>query len=282
MFEIKMIAVEDIAPDPSQPRKFFDESEILALGQNIKTYGQQLPVILFELRATDGGARRYMVLDGEKRWRANSLNGVGKLSSIVLQEKPSAVQLAMIRASIDFHRSGLRATERGALLTNIQKETGKSVSEIAAMLNISQSYASKLLGIQRLDPKLRCQVDEGILNVEDAYLISQEPEPAKQLLLAAEAGKLSRTELSQRASGKTARHDVGLSNVRLAMPGGLEIGVKGREVTFALLIEVLAESVRMLKKGQAQGLTLASQIKVMRDTAKARRPVPEAMTPLPA
>lgn len=57
MREQKRILVADIDRDPDQPRKHFDEGELLALGENLKAIGQQVPVILIEVEVEDGGAK---------------------------------------------------------------------------------------------------------------------------------------------------------------------------------------------------------------------------------
>jgi len=273
---LQTIPVLMIAPDPLQPRKSFDESEILALGENMSAHGQHLPVIVKEALDAEKGVRRFHLIDGERRWRAAQLVGIAELGAIVLKEVPTTEKLALIRAGIDIHRSSLRAMERSDLFARLQKETGKSVTELAELLSVSQSVVSKHLALQRLEPSIKAKLDDGTLDLERAYKISQQPDAARQLQLAAVAGTLSRSELSQRAKNKTAEPEPALSNIRMAMPGGFQVSVQGREVTFDLAIELLGETVRMLKKGHAQGLSLASQIKVMRDTAKAPRSAAKA------
>jgi ParB family transcriptional regulator, chromosome partitioning protein len=47
MREQKRIAVSEIERDPDQPRKHFDEAELSAFAENLKTVGQQVPVIVY-------------------------------------------------------------------------------------------------------------------------------------------------------------------------------------------------------------------------------------------
>jgi ParB family chromosome partitioning protein len=47
MREIKRVPIEAIMPDPDQPRKLFDEAELLALAENMKAIGQQVPIIVY-------------------------------------------------------------------------------------------------------------------------------------------------------------------------------------------------------------------------------------------
>ena len=57
MREQKRIPVADIDRDREQPRKHFDEAELLALGQNMKAVGQQVPVIVVEVEVEEGGGK---------------------------------------------------------------------------------------------------------------------------------------------------------------------------------------------------------------------------------
>jgi ParB-like chromosome segregation protein Spo0J len=58
MPEQRTIAVEEIDPDPEQPRKHFDEAGLLALGQNMKEIGQQAPVIVFAVEVSESERRK--------------------------------------------------------------------------------------------------------------------------------------------------------------------------------------------------------------------------------
>jgi ParB family chromosome partitioning protein len=50
---IREIPVEQIVPDPEQPRKAFDEAAVIALGENMKDIGQLTPILVFEVDVVD-------------------------------------------------------------------------------------------------------------------------------------------------------------------------------------------------------------------------------------
>src|ERR1700733_5869282 len=97
MREYKRMAVSSLQPDPEQPRKHFDESDLLALGQNMKQHGQQVPLVV------TGNT----ILDGERRWRAAPLFGISDLDVVALSSRPTPIELRVIQMSIDAHRSSL-------------------------------------------------------------------------------------------------------------------------------------------------------------------------------
>ena len=65
------IPVDKIAPDPDQPRDEFDEDSLGRLAESLRTRGQLQPVRV----RWDEGRERYMILVGERRWRAARMAG---------------------------------------------------------------------------------------------------------------------------------------------------------------------------------------------------------------
>lgn len=263
MGEIRRIAVAKISPDPDQPRKAFDEGELIALAENMKAHGQQVPVIVY-------GSDPYMLLDGERRLRAKMLGGSKEIDALVLAEKPSVSALHVLQMSLEAHKVGLTAMERSNLLRRMQEENGWGVAELTANLHMRQPTVSKLLALQRLDADVQAMVQNGEVDIERAYVVSQEePEKQKELLKAG----LSREELRQRvrnggAGGGKRSEEKRIRTARFAVAKGLTVSVQGEELDLSRAIEVLMEAVRELKKGQSQGLTIESQIRVMRDRAR--------------
>jgi ParB family transcriptional regulator, chromosome partitioning protein len=213
-------------------------------------------------------AIRYVLLDGERRWRAAQLAGITELWAVVLDERPSAADLLVIQASIDVHRTNLRPMERSDLLARIIKETGLTVTEVGQKLGVKQAMASKLLAFQKLAPAVQAALDAGA-DQEKCYLISQEPDHAKQLELLKAAPTLSRDQVRQRAKGKT-KPEAKLSSARFSMPGGYILTIQAKDLmSLADVIDVISETVKQLRRGLSQGMTLETQQKVMADQTKA-------------
>ncbi len=261
MREIRRVEVARIHRDESQPRKRFDEPELLALGQNMLTYGQAIPVIV-----CDG-----VLVDGERRWRSAQLVGIKELDAIILATKPSATELALLQASLDVHRQSLKAMERSSLLARIRDENGWTVGELAQRLQMNQSAVSKFLSLQKLTPDLQAKVDAGELDLERAYIVSQAPDAAAQRELAAQAGKLSREQLRQRAKSRgTPAIEVKTSTARFALCPAVTVTVQGPQMSLGDVVEVLTDVLKEIRRGLSQGLTVESQQKVMKDKARAK------------
>jgi len=261
MREQKRILVADIEPDPDQPRKHFDESELLAIGENMKAIGQQVPIIVYPVNG------KYRLAEGERRWRAAHLVDLNELDATVLPEKPTATAIKIMQMSLDVHRANLSAMERSDFLHRIKIENDWSINEIARQLSMKQPLVSKLIGLQRLCPEARKALHNGAIDIERAHVVSQESDHAKQQELLKAATQCSREALRRHARGVVVEPKA--SSAKFTMPGGVIVGVQGKDVTLTLAIEVLTETVRILKKGLSQGLDITTQQRVMRDTSKA-------------
>src|SRR3954462_10395942 len=68
-FEADVNAIE---PDPAQPRKVFSDSDIASLAATMQERGQLQPILL---RLNGPSRKRWIIVAGERRWRAAKLNG---------------------------------------------------------------------------------------------------------------------------------------------------------------------------------------------------------------
>ncbi|HEY4309323.1 MAG TPA: ParB/RepB/Spo0J family partition protein [Pirellulales bacterium] len=261
----RKISILEIDRDKDQPRKNFDEAELLALGQNIKAHGQQVPVILYP---NDG---RLTLADGERRWRAAKLVGIDELLVIVLPQKPSLASLRILQMSLDAHRVSLSLWERSCLLRRIREETSCSVSELAAQVHMKQPLVSKLLAYQRLDPSIQHMLHGGAIDGEKALIISQEPDLQRQRELAILAAELSREQLRRTARPVDEAKQPRAKRAAFVLNDGRTVTVQGPEATLADTIDCLMEAVKKLKRCQADQLDITAAQRFMRDKARANR-----------
>ena len=77
MSQLRQIPITDITPDPDQPRRFFDEEALRELADSIRRHGVVQPIVV-----TPRGAQ-FMIVAGERRWRAAQLAGLVEIPSII-------------------------------------------------------------------------------------------------------------------------------------------------------------------------------------------------------
>ena len=73
---LRLIPVDAIDPDPDQPRKEFNEESLKEMAASLKIEGQITPI-----EVTDIGDGRYMLVVGERRWRAAQYGGIAELEA---------------------------------------------------------------------------------------------------------------------------------------------------------------------------------------------------------
>jgi ParB family transcriptional regulator, chromosome partitioning protein len=258
MRELKRVPVSSLRPDPGQPRKHFDETQLLALGQNMMRVGQQVPLIVC------GNT----ILDGERRWRAAQLVGMTELDVVMLASRPTTAELRILQLSIDIHDADLSAMERSDFLAQTKHENNWSISELAEKLSMKQPLVTKLLKFQDGCEDVRSALHAGLVDQDKAYTICQEADHAKQRELLKNANDLTREQLRQKARSNGQAVDLKASVARFPLPGGVMVSVQGRKMNLGGAIEAMLDVVKELKKGQADHWDITTAMRVLRHRAQ--------------
>ncbi len=146
--EIEYIPVEDIRPNPYQPRKYFNQSAIEELAISIENYG-----ILQPLSVRRIGSSNYELIAGERRLRAAKLLGLESVPSIVVEtiDQDSAV-LALIE---NLQREDLNYMEEAQSYSHLINDHGLTQEEIAKKVGKTQSTIANKLRLLRLSERVK-------------------------------------------------------------------------------------------------------------------------------
>ena len=172
---IRKIKVDAIRPDPNQPRKRFDEVSLAELAQSIESIGMIQPPVV---RTKDDG---YLLISGERRWRAARQLGWEKIDVIVRDDLNSRAQLVenIQREALsdwEIYRVIAGELDAGAKQVDLAKAFGKSKAWVAA-------YASLAKMPEAFMTLLRENRVSGMTALQSLYrLYETKPEAAKQLL----------------------------------------------------------------------------------------------------
>jgi ParB family chromosome partitioning protein len=79
--DLRTLKISDVAPDPEQPRRSFDEEQLKALARSIKEHGVLQPIVVVLNKSKTGAP--YEIVAGERRWRAAGLAGLTKIPAII-------------------------------------------------------------------------------------------------------------------------------------------------------------------------------------------------------
>lgn len=235
------IDLSKLVPDPQQPRRFFDEEALNELASSLDLHGQLQPILV---RPADDD-RGWIIVVGERRWRAASQLGWEKMLAI---EFTGDRRSAMLVENII--RADLSPVEEAEGLQQLMKEQGWSQREAAAKLGISQPRINRALRILTLPTSFL--IEAAAVGIAPNILvgIARENDPARQqtLMQRALAGNLTVALLNQTRSVTNAGGQQGSDGKvgSAAKQGGSRGCTVAKKAMTALLVD------------QQQGLTLSN------------------------
>ena len=153
----KVIEVSRIIPDPKQPRRTFDETEIEELAASLKAYGQQQPIRV----RWDAAADRWVLIAGERRYRAALKAGLPTLAATVETQPVDADRVLAFQLVENALRADLTPLEAGAAYRELMAVWNCTQQELAARLHVSQSKVSRAIAALDLPADVQQAVDDG-------------------------------------------------------------------------------------------------------------------------
>lgn len=179
------IEVDRIVPDPDQPRKEFDEDALARLAESLKTRGQLQPI---QVR-WEPTMERFVVLMGERRYRAALAAGLPNLQCIVRDEPIDDAQRLGLQLIENCLREDLAPVEQARAFRALMDSQGWNQERLAEELSVSPMLVSRSLGLLRLPAEVQEKVDAGTLAASAANEIAKLDDPAAQIRLATAAAE---------------------------------------------------------------------------------------------
>ncbi|MER5620849.1 ParB/RepB/Spo0J family partition protein [Streptosporangium sp. NPDC002544] len=171
------IPVDDIAPNPRQPRDVFDEEALKELATSIGEVGLLQPVVV---RATGEG--RYELVMGERRWRASKLAGLSEIPAIVRSTQEDKLLLDALIENLQ--REQLNALEEAAAYQQLLDDFGATHEQLATRIGRSRSHVTNTLRLLKLPPGVQLSVAAGTISAGHARALLRLDDPAAQEHLA--------------------------------------------------------------------------------------------------
>jgi ParB family chromosome partitioning protein len=154
------LGIEEIHPDKNQPRRHFDDAHIAELAESIKSKGLLLPLIV--RRAHEG----YVLIAGERRWRAAQKAGLRELPAMVREvSEKEAFELALIE---NIQREDLNPLEEAEAYKRLIDEHGLTQEELAARVHKERSTVANALRLLRLPDAIKQAIVAGQLSMGHA------------------------------------------------------------------------------------------------------------------
>lgn len=145
--QVIRIPLDCIYPNPSQPRRCFDEVDIVSLADSIRQHGLLQPITVRRSSKNDIGNDCYYVIAGERRLRAFRMLGKQDIPCLLVDSSPlQSAELAIIE---NIMRKDLNLFEYAKALDSLIEKYDLTQEELAAKLSTSQSNIANKLRLLR-------------------------------------------------------------------------------------------------------------------------------------
>jgi ParB family chromosome partitioning protein len=222
--QLREVAVDDVVPNPKQPRQVFDDEALEELTHSVREFGLLQPIVVRE-RTTDGGPAAYELIMGERRLRAARGAGLEVVPAIVRDTTDDALLRDALLENI--HRVQLNPLEEAAAYQQLLEEFGATHEELASRIGRSRSQVTNTIRLLKLPVKVQTRVAAGVISAGHARallgLSEAEAQDALATRIVAEGMSVRATEEAvamAAAEQPTARRRAR----RISAPGVEELG----------------------------------------------------------
>ena len=184
---VRQVLVENIVPNPRQPRTRIHNEALLELSASIKEHGLIQPLIV------TGSPPKFTLIAGERRWRAAQLAGLAEVPVIVKETTPQEMlELALIE---NIQRADLNALEEALAYRQLMDEFGLTQEEVAERVGKGRSTVANAVRLVNLPAEAQQAVLDGHLSGAHAREILRLPTPEMQVNT---ANRVIKLQLSRR------------------------------------------------------------------------------------
>jgi ParB family chromosome partitioning protein len=171
------IPLEQIAPNPHQPRRQINEASIAELAASLKSTGLIQPIVVRKVADNS-----YQLIAGERRWRAAKLAGLTTIPAVMREvDGFTQAQMALVE---NIQREDLNPIDRAESYKTLLTQLGLTQAELAGRLGEDRSSIANFLRLLELAESVRNLVRDGKLSTGHAKLLAGVRDPVEQQRLA--------------------------------------------------------------------------------------------------
>ena len=185
------VNVQDVFANPNQPRKAFDQTALQELADSIAKHGVIMPIIV------NKSGDRYMIIAGERRFRASKMAGLDKVPVII--KTYNERQIKEISLIENLQREDLNPIEAANAMKSLMNDYGLTQEDLADRIGKSRPAIANTLRLLSLSPEVMKYVENGALSAGHARaLVSVPAVDQKKMADAAIKDGLSVREVEKR------------------------------------------------------------------------------------
>jgi ParB family chromosome partitioning protein len=194
--EACMIRLDRIVADSNQPRGEFDADALQRLAGSLRQRGQLQPIRV----RWDDANQQYVVVIGERRWRAAKLAGMESLACIVVPGTATPEEILEDQLVENCLREDLKPIEQARAYQSLMHRLCLSQRALAEKINVSQGQIMQSLKLLELPESIRESIDGGKIAPSIGYEIAKVADPGQQMELADQVarGAAGRAEIRER------------------------------------------------------------------------------------
>lgn len=177
------VIIDQVIPDPAQPRVEFSEEALERLALSIREKGQLSPIRV----RWSTELEKWVIISGERRFRAAKRAGLGEIECYFHEGDLKASEILEQQLIENCLREDLQPIEEANAFNSLMKLNGWAGKDVAQALRVHPSRVSRALALLRLPQEIQEKVMAGEIPARSAYEISKLSDPQAQSALAQRA-----------------------------------------------------------------------------------------------
>ena len=159
--KLQFFKLEQLAPNPLQPRTDFPPETLQELAQSIRSKGILQPLVV-----SRGDREKWHIIIGERRWRAARMAGLKEVPALVVEVSPmESVETALVE---NLQRENLNPLEEACAYHFLIDEHKHTQEELASRVGKSRSYVANSLRLLALSEEIKEDLRKGVLTAGHA------------------------------------------------------------------------------------------------------------------
>lgn len=176
------IPIDQIEPNPDQPRREFDETAMQELAASIQTMGIIAPITLRQV-----SENHYQIIAGERRWRASQIAGLTAIPAYIRTvNDESVMELALVE---NIQREDLNAIEIALAYEHLSEASGMTQEKISERVGKSRTAVTNYMRLLKLPAQIQMALKNREIDMGHARALLALDSPSLQLKLFKEVQK---------------------------------------------------------------------------------------------
>ena len=170
------IPIEQIEPNPDQPRREFDETAMQELAASIQNMGIIAPITLRQV-----SENHYQIIAGERRWRASQIAGLTTIPAYIrTANDESVMELALVE---NIQREDLNAIEIALAYEHLAETSGMTQEKISERVGKSRTAVTNYMRLLKLPAQIQMALKNREIDMGHARALLSLESPSLQLKL---------------------------------------------------------------------------------------------------